>query len=336
MTKLSIIIPIYNIEPYISNCLNSILNQPFKDLEVICVNDGSTDNSLVELQKCHDERIVIIDKKNEGSGIARNSGLAVARGEYIFFVDGDDWLEENSLQKMIDEADRLKTDILIFGGLSCYEIEILHSAQNDRHPEAVTEESHRYKKQPGGYSANKLPKRYLNKIFSAKDIKKDIFKFPSTAWTKLYRREFLQENNIKFQEIKVGQDQLPFFHSMIMAGRIALLPENLYCYRKNRQGAVTAVKKKKNFSPVYVFYAVEEILQKTGKLEDYKDIFVKRYFSKATSWLAKFQDDLKQEYFEEYSKLLKHIQVEYGLYKTFKPNTKDGYWMLKIKQLLAK
>lgn len=314
MTKLSIIIPVYNIEPYISNCLNSILNQPFKDFEIICVNDGSSDNSLVELQKCKDERVIVIDKKNEGSGVARNVALAIARGEYVFFVDGDDWIEENSLQKMIDEADRLKTDILIFGGLSYYET----VGKN------------------GGYSADKLPRKYLNKVFSAKDIKKDVFKFPSTAWTKLYRREFLQNNNIKFQEIKVGQDQLPFFHSMIMAEKIALLPENLYCYRKNRKGAVTATKKKKNFSPIYVFYAIEEVLQKTNKMKDYQDIFVKRYFSKATSWLGKFRDDLKDEYFVEYSELLTHVQSQYGLYKNFHPTVKDGYWVLKFKLAFTK
>ncbi len=311
MPKLSIIIPVYNIEQFVSNCLNSILNQSFNDFEVICVNDGSTDGSLAELQKCRDERLIIIDKKNEGSGVARNTALAIARGEYVFFVDGDDWIEENSLQKMVDEADRLKTDILIFGGLSYYE----GAGKN------------------GGYSANKLPK--INKVFSAEDIKKDVFKFPSTAWTKLYSREFLQKNDIKFQEIKVGQDQLPFFHSMITAQRIAILRENLYCYRKNRKGAVTAVKKKKNFSPVYVFYAIEEVLQKTGKIADYNEIFVKKYFSKATSWLGKFQDDLKAEYFAEYSKLLEHIQAEYGLYKNFNPSIKDGYWKLKIKEMLA-
>lgn len=313
MTKLSIIIPVYNLEQYISKCLDSILKQSFKDFEIICVNDGSTDNSLAELQKYRDERVIIIDKKNEGSGIARNSGLAIARGEYVFFVDGDDWLEENSLQKMIDEADRLKTDILIFGGLSYYD----NKGQN------------------GGYSVNKLPKKYLNKVFSAEDIKKDIFKFPSTPWSKLYRRDLLQKNNIKFQDIKVGQDQLPFFHSMITAERIALLPENLYCYRKNRRGSATTVKKKKNFSPIYVFYAVEELLQNNGKLTDYKDVFVKKYFSKATSWLGKFQDDLKEEYFSEYLKLLSHIQTEYGMYKHFKPSIKDGYWMLKLKNVVG-
>ena len=277
MTKLSIVIPVYNVEYYIAQCLESILNQSFKDLEIICVNDGSTDNSLSVLQdyKAKDDRIIIIDQKNEGSGVARNAGLSIAKGEYVYFVDGDDWLEDNALEKAVLKSDELNTDILIFGGLSYYE----------------------GKGKNGGYSANKLPKKYLDKVFSAKEIKKDIFKFPSTAWTKLYRRDFLIKNNIKFQDIKAGQDQLPFFHSMIKAERIALLPENLYCYRKNRKGAVTSVKKKKNFSPIYVFYGIEDMLKSENLLDDYKSIFVNKYFSKATSWLGKFQDDLKHDYY---------------------------------------
>lgn len=333
MVKLSIIIPVYNIEKYVSKCIESILQQPFGDFEIICVNDGSSDESLSVLQKYRDDRVIIIDKKNEGSGIARNTALAIAKGEYVYFVDGDDWLEDNSLQKMVKEADRLKTDILIFGGLSYYPRPLREREKVVNKHSEFTNSGEGYKKQSGGYSADKLPKKYLNRIFSAEDIKKDIFKFPSTAWTKLYRRDFLLKNDIKFQEIKVGQDQLPFFHSMITAEKIALLPENLYCYRKNRKGAVTAVKKKKNFSPVYVFYAIEEVLQQTGKLDDYKGIFVKKYFSKATSWLGKFQDDMKQEYFEEYLKLLEHIRTEYGMYKNFRPTAKDGYWILKCKQL---
>lgn len=313
--KLSIVIPVYNLAQYIEKCLNSILNQPFKDYEIICVNDGSTDNSLEVLKK-YEGKIVIIDKENEGSGVARNAGIDRAKGEYILFVDGDDWLEENVLEKMVSKADELTTDILFFGGLSYYD----NKGQN------------------GGYSKNKLPRKYFNKVVSAKDVKKDIFKFPSTPWSKLYRRDFLLKNNIRFQNIKVGQDQLPFFHSMISAGRFAILPENLYCYRKNRQGSAMTVKKKKNFSPIYVFYGIENLLIKLGKLDEYKYIFANRYFSKATSWLGKFQDDLKKEYFEEYSILLDHLKREYpkGWWKKFNPKITNGYWMLKYKQLIAK
>lgn len=313
--KLSIIIPVYNLEQYIEKCLNSILAQSFNDYEIICINDGSTDNSL-EILNRYKDKIVIIDKENEGSGVARNVGIDKAKGEYIFFVDGDDWLEDNCLEKMVNEADKLNTDILIFGGLSYY---------SD-------------KGKNGGYSKDKLPKKYLNKIFSANDIKNDIFKFPSTIWTKLYKREFLLKNNIRFQNIKVGQDQLPFFHSMITAERIAILAENLYCYRKNREGSAMTVKKKKNFSPVYVFYGIEDLLIKLDKLDEYRYLFANKYFSKATSWLGKFQDDLKQEYFEEYSKLLEHIKNDYpkGWWTKFNPKISDNYWILKLKQFIAK
>lgn len=318
MPKLSIIIPVYNVEKYLPKCLGSILEQPFKDLEVICVNDGSTDGSLDVLQKIkkNDDRVVIIDKKNEGSGIARNIGLSTAQGEYVYFIDSDDWLEDDVLAKIIAKADELQTDILVFGGLSYYN----------------------GKGQNGAYSKNKLPKKYFGKVVSAKDIKKDIFKFPSTAWTKLYRRSFLIKNEIKFQNIRAGQDQLPFFHSMITADRIAILPENIYCYQKNREGSVTSVKKKKSFSPIYVFYGIEEMLEKTGMMEEYRDIFVNKYFSKATSWLGKFEADQKNEYFNEYLKLLEHIKKTYsiGWWQHFTPKEKDGYWALKFKQFIAK
>ena len=126
MTKLSVIMPVYNVAKYLPMCLDSIICQTLDDIEIICVNDGSTDESLSVLQeyKEKDSRIIIIDKKNEGSGVARNTALAIAQGEYVYFVDGDDWLDNDSVLKMLYEkamADEL--DILIFGGLSCYEKE---------------------------------------------------------------------------------------------------------------------------------------------------------------------------------------------------------------------
>ena len=313
--KLSFIIPVYNIENYIGECLDSILSQDFDDYEIICINDGSSDNSLSVLKKYESDKVIIIDKNNEGSGVARNIGIERAKGEYIWFVDGDDKIEPNCLSNLIKKADELDVDTLIFGGLSCYE----------------------NKKRFGGYSTNKLQKKYFNKIFSCNDIKKDIFKFPSTAWTKLYRRDYLLKNNIKFQNIKTGQDQLFFFHTMITAEKFAIYPQNIYCYRKNRPGSEMTVKKKKNFSPIYVFYAIEELLQNTGKMKDYEQKFINRYFSKATSWINKYHDDLKPEYYSEYTKLLNHIKTTYkGWWINFNPSLTDGYKTLKLKIFFAK
>lgn len=322
MTKVSVIMPVYNVEKYLPQCLESILAQSLNDIEIICVNDGSTDNSLKVLQefKTCDNRIVIIDKANEGSGVARNAALAIAKGEYVYFVDSDDWLDNSGvLEKLYAKANADVLDILIFGGLSCYE------------------KDGKFIKTKGGYSLKHLDKKYFNKVFSAKDIKKDVFKFPSTAWTKLYRREFLIDNNIKFQNIKVGQDQLPFFHSMILARRIEVIDEFPYCYRKNRIGSAMTVKKKKNFSPIYVTRAIEELLKRLNMEDEYSSLALGKYFAKATSWLGKFQDDLKQAYYIEYMELLAHLQnSQNGWWKYFNPTIKDGYWILKMKQFVAK
>lgn len=322
MTKISIIIPVYNVAEYLPECLDSIVSQTLEDFEIICINDGSSDNSLAILQeyKSKDSRIKIIDKENEGSGIARNLGLSIATGEYVYFVDSDDWLENNTvLEKMYNAAEKDCLDILIFGGYSCYT------------------KCGKLIKWKGSYKLNTLNKKYFNDVFGAKDIKKDIFKFPSTAWTKLYRREFLIKNNIKFQHIKAGQDQLLFFHSMILANRIKVLNEYLYCYRKERQGSVTSTKRKKNYSPIYVTRAIEELLKRLDKTDEYLEIAIDRYFSKATSWLGRFDKDLKKEYYCEYIELLTHIQnICDGWWKYYNPTLADGYWRLKIKQFISR
>ena len=98
MVKISIIIPVYNVENYLRVCLNSIVNQSLSDIEIICVNDGSVDNSLDILKEyaAKDNRFVIINQENCGQGIARNKALDIAKGKYIAFVDPDDWIEDGA------------------------------------------------------------------------------------------------------------------------------------------------------------------------------------------------------------------------------------------------
>lgn len=102
--KLSIIIPVYNVEKYINKCLDSVLGSTLKDLEIIVINDGSTDSSLELIKKYKDKRIVLIDKKNGGVASARNEGLKVATGDYITFLDSDDYVDENMYKDMLDKA----------------------------------------------------------------------------------------------------------------------------------------------------------------------------------------------------------------------------------------
>ena len=114
MPKISVIVPVYGVEKYIVKCLNSIVNQTFKDIEIIVINDGTKDNSIKLIEdNFNDKRIKIINKENQGAAIARNLGIEKAKGEYLFFVDSDDFIELETLEKMYDEVITKNCDLVI-------------------------------------------------------------------------------------------------------------------------------------------------------------------------------------------------------------------------------
>ena len=113
--EISIIIPIYNCEKYLSRCLDSIINQTFTNIEIICINDGSTDSSLKILQdyKTKDPRIIIINQNNQKLGAARNRGLEIQKGNYITFIDSDDWIDNDYLEKLYNAIKTHNADCAI-------------------------------------------------------------------------------------------------------------------------------------------------------------------------------------------------------------------------------
>ena len=115
MPAISIIIPVYNTKIYLKKCLDSVINQTFKDIEIICIDDGSTDGSLDILQSYakQDKRFVILKQEHKGAGEARNNGMNIAKGKYIQFLDSDDWFELNMLENMYNNAEKYSTDILV-------------------------------------------------------------------------------------------------------------------------------------------------------------------------------------------------------------------------------
>ena len=113
MAKISVIIPVYNCEKFIEKCLQSLVNQTLTDIEIILVNDGSTDNSQKIIEKFSDTRIKLINKKNGGQSSARNVGLDVANGEYIGFIDSDDWVDSDFFEKLYNTAKKYNADISI-------------------------------------------------------------------------------------------------------------------------------------------------------------------------------------------------------------------------------
>lgn len=215
--KVSVIIPIYNIEKYLPECLESIINQTFKEIEIICVNDGSTDNSL-EILKTYaqkDPRIKIINQENKGPSFARNNGLNNANGDYILFVDSDDWLHKSLVFKTYNNAITNNADIICFDCLNVYNSSIV---QNRRIPAFI---------------------RKNNKILFYFEEHKDIAYINCTSWSKLYKKEFLIKNKLKFpEEYKLAEDLIFWFELLIKNPKISLLNECLYYYRK-RQNSLT-------------------------------------------------------------------------------------------------
>ena len=207
---ISVIIPAYNVEKYIDDCINSLLNQTFNNIEIICIDDCSTDNTynILKFYEKKDTRVKCykIGKKG-GSGGCRNYGIKHARGKYIYYLDADDFLDLNALEEMYTVAEKEKTQILMFKAL-CY------NDENNYYPEEY-------------YLFNNYS-HIKNKFFGIDDLNKNIFfGIPVVTWNKLFLVSFLKDINPHFPENLIHQDNPFFFETITQADRIYLLDEFL-------------------------------------------------------------------------------------------------------------
>ena len=205
----SVIIPVYNVEKYIQVCLNSVLGQTFSDWEAICVNDGSTDGSIAILEEnaAKDKRMKVINQPNSGTATARNTGLRAAQGDYIFFLDSDDWLEPDSLQIL---ANRLHgEDILCFSGKRYFE------STQDYHPADILPEK-TYERGVDYYNENAL-------------LRRD-FAFVCVV-LRVYNRDFLMRNGMFFDDDISDEDNLWVPITLYHAKTVSVIPDVLYIYR---------------------------------------------------------------------------------------------------------
>ncbi|MDR1216083.1 MAG: glycosyltransferase [Treponema sp.] len=211
----SVIIPVYNVEKYLRSCLESVMFQTFEDIEIICVNDGSTDHSLSILEEyaAVDPRFVIVNQDNGGLAAARNAGAAAARGQYIIYVDSDDWIDEPTaevLNKTIVE--RENPDIVVFGTTPFPD----EPRASDWHYRVLT-----------------TPDEYLPSIDAETLFAKPYLKV--YIWRCCFKREFLTKNKLCFDEkCKYGEDALFTFEAMPKAQGVAVISDKLYRYRHFR------------------------------------------------------------------------------------------------------
>lgn len=215
--KVSVIMPVYNGSKYLRECLDSIIYQTLKEIEIICINDGSKDNSLEILQKYadKDDRIVVIDQENQGQGVARKNGLSIAKGEYLSFLDQDDFFDLQLFEKSYNKAISTGADVTIY--------------QSNTFDDSKKEFSKYVSGKKNGIDNEKLPDK---DVFSCDDMLEDIFyTFGHELWSKLFKTSFIRANNINFVDRNYGEDKFFLCSALALAEKITVLDEVLVFYR---------------------------------------------------------------------------------------------------------
>lgn len=254
--KMTVVLPIYNVAQYLPECLDSVTGQTMDGLEIICVNDGSTDESLDIIEKYAevDNRIQIITKENGGLGAARNTGLDAATGEYIWFVDSDDLIAPDACQKVYSHAKKNESDIVLidvglYWGIANPILDFLDSKRY--------ETMAKY----GKFTIANAP--WIQQTHS--------------VWSRIYCRDFLLEHNLRNPEQRFGEDMLYSYMTAVYAKCITILPEKLYFYRQDRKGSLLSEETQRDdYKMMYVKSVREtkEFLIKTGTYELLKEDFL--------------------------------------------------------------
>ena len=243
--KYSVIIPVYNVEKYINRCLKSILSQRYNDLEIILIDNGSTDRSgsICDIYANEGANISVYHIENHGVGSARNFGLSKARGEFIYFVDSDDYLVGNLFAEFEDKLTP-DLDLLVFSYYNSFEQE-------------MTEKNRTKKILPYNGSYDKYD---FSKIF------KDLFLSDMlyTVWNKLYRREFLLENNLSFEQYELGEDVRFNLDIYRKVNKIYLSQDSYYVYVIGRKGSAMS-----SYNPKRLQYQLQELELVDSLLKDW-------------------------------------------------------------------
>jgi len=287
--KVSVIIPIYNAYDYLRPALDSVIYQTLREIEIICIDDGSTDRSLEilkEYQK-NDDRVRIVTEANAGPGLARNNGIGRARGEYIAFLDADDFYEPNFLELLYERATKDTLDIVI---ASC---DIYNSR---RAIFAKAEEGDHVDIFDGGTvcSKNEHPDYILSSTTGA-------------AWNKMFRRSFIIDKELRFlPDVKIYEDVYFTVTALSLAERVARVPEILIHHRIHSEQARTKMLRKNYAQIPTVFVKIKEFLMKRGM---YAPLFTS-YLNLSSSRCFKLYNILSKDSKENFWNLMHDGLIE--------------------------
>lgn len=284
--KVSIIIPIYNVEEYLEECLTSALKQTLKDIEIICVNDGTPDHSMdiVEKYAKADERIVIVEKENGGLSSARNAGLEVAKGEYVYFLDSDDYILENTLEVLYQEASKECLDNIYFDAESFFESEDL-------------------KEEMAVYVDYYVRKADYSKVVNGLELLRKMDEnneFRPSACLQMPKREFLKKHQIEFCCGIIHEDNLFSLECLLEAQRVKHIPKQFYMRRVRAESIMTATKEfKSSFGYYMCLEGMLERLKGKAYSKELEEAILNRLCNIQSNALGKIME-IPEEELEEF------------------------------------
>ena len=284
LPKVSIIIPIYNPGEYFDKCLDSAINQTLTDIEIICIDDGSTDDSINLLEKYskNDKRFKIFHQENLGAGAARNKGIENANGEFIIFLDSDDWIEKDMCEKLYNHAKHLDADLVLF--------DVIWYHKNNK------KELFKY------FNDEEFNHDYNSFVFNRVLIHDKIVN-PSLGviWSKFYKASFLKNNNIKFSTYKIYNDVVFHFKTILSADKIAYYPYVFYHYIKVGQPSLQTSYRWGKYESTWfnVMLEVREFLSENNLMDEFKLIFLNYSFSSFERKLNGTHEEYKSEFFDK-------------------------------------
>lgn len=263
----SIIVPIYKVEPYLRRCLDSIVNQTYTNLEIILVDDGSPDGcpQICDEYATKDERIVVIHKENGGLSDARNAGLDICKGEYIYYLDGDDAIDDSCIVLMLELVNKYPEVEIVIGEMQTIPPSLMYENKRCKHID------------------------FLNANL---DIRKSFFRvknrLPVNACNKLIKKEFIVLNNLFFKKGLLHEDELWMFHVAKMATKIAFIHKPTYYRYINPNSITTSTSLEKRnlawkviltefFKNITVPASKEQLLYALNQLRYYYDPQIDRY-----------------------------------------------------------
>lgn len=284
MVKVSVIIPVYNVENYLEECMDSIVNQTLTDIEIICINDGSSDNSLDILNKYaeKDNRITVHSQSNKGHAIATNRGMDLATGDFLFFMDSDDILDLKALELTYDAAIEKDVDFVLFKSLN-------YDDANDRYYETEV------------FSMNKIAAVVGENIFNYKDIGELMFGAIVTPWSKLYKRDFVIKNNLRFPDGLIFEDNVFFYESLLKANRIYFLKEFLFIRRWYDSSSTTAGDSR-FLDSITISNLIIDVFKQQGEFDNYKSNLYNNKISIVFMRYNTIREEFKELFFQEMKK----------------------------------